>query len=214
MTAAEGLLNGAAAFFFDRISPTIISAARIVRDAGGLVVFEPSALRQTEFQQKAIELSHIVKVAAERLPDGKLPENLEMPPILVITEGAEGLTVSYNGGAEDRREKRMPLPSLPPTRIVDTAGAGDMVTAGLIHVLLENGWKNLSHDIVEKGLRYGQSLASLNCGFTGARGLFSALRELGVTGNADPMRFVSDLGSVPPIVGRRLSKEDIGDVLA
>jgi fructokinase len=66
---------------------------------------------------------------------------------------------------------------MPAPRVIDSAGAGDMVTSGLIHVLLQHGMPVLDVPTLETGLRFGQTLAALNCGFVGARGLFAALRQ-------------------------------------
>jgi hypothetical protein len=52
---------------------------------------------------------------------------------------------------------------------------------GLLHVLGQKGEKGLSAARkvdVERGLRLGQALAALNCGYEGARGLMTAVHSV------------------------------------
>jgi len=59
-----------------------------------------------------------------------------------------------------------------PTNLVDAAGSGDWLSAGMIHVLFQNKSKFApTEKKLEFALRFGQALASLNCNFIGARGL-------------------------------------------
>lgn len=59
-------------------------------------------------------------------------------------------------------------------QVADTAGAGDWCTAGMLAALfeagLESSWQ-LTYNVAYRALRYGQSLAALNCMHIGARGV-------------------------------------------
>ena len=57
--------------------------------------------------------------------------------------------------------------------IVDTSGAGDWCTAGILHSLCQDGLKGLlkaSSDEIHHGLRIGQAMGAWACQFEGARG--------------------------------------------
>ena len=65
------------------------------------------------------------------------------------------------------------LPAQPIAQVIDSAGAGDAVTAALIHRIATARTAGLPPvEIVLQGLEEGQRLAALNCAFTGARGAF------------------------------------------
>src|SRR5205823_12351779 len=60
-----------------------------------------------------------------------------------------------------------------PDAVRDAAGSGDWCTAGLLDRLARGGQRGLrsaSAEVLQDALRYGQALASWNCGFEGARG--------------------------------------------
>jgi fructokinase len=65
------------------------------------------------------------------------------------------------------------LDAKPAEHLIDSAGAGDWLSAGLIYALCTGGYRKFSQTTQEKllnGLALGQALASWNCGFPGARG--------------------------------------------
>ena len=158
------------AFYFDRVSPAIIRLAEWVRNENGLVVFEPSSLGDEALFRRAIDACHVLKYSDERL--GHLADlaDARQPALIVRTCGSDGLKARWQG--------RWKLQSaFPVTRVVDAAGSGDWCTAGLIHMIGQNGAKGfvaLPAGEIERGLRVGQALASLNCVYEGARGLMYA----------------------------------------
>ncbi|VTY32903.1 Fructokinase [Xylophilus ampelinus] len=89
------------------------------------------------------------------------------PRAVVITRGAEGATL-YRPGAEPFEV------SPPPTRVVDTIGAGDTFAAGLTVALLEHGvetaeaLESLSMATWSQVLRFAAAAAALNCMREGA----------------------------------------------
>ena len=95
---------------------------------------------------------------------GGVPEG---PAVVVLTRGAEGLTVRTRGGTE------VSVPATP-VRVADTIGAGDTVNAALLHGLAVRG--ALSPDTLEglgadgwrEVLAFAARAAAVTCSRTGA----------------------------------------------
>jgi fructokinase len=84
--------------------------------------------------------------------------------LVVITLGADGALVSLDG-------ERLRVPAVA-TRVVDTVGAGDSFTAGLLHHLGTRGLlggrlAGLSLDEVAQACRFGTRVAALTCSVAG-----------------------------------------------
>lgn len=165
---ASKALRTASVFYTDRISPAIVSAMKAASDAGALVFFEPSAADDPLFME-AVRSSSVIKLAdgtvGSHVADGDIPNDA----VLIRTHGETGLTVISG-------TTRQFLPSVAAPRLVDTCGAGDMVTTGLLDFVLKR-WspdRGFSLDDIMQGAGIGQRLAALNCAFAGARGLFFA----------------------------------------
>jgi fructokinase len=156
-------------FFTDRCSPASLMLAREYSRKGALVVFEPSSLGDLDVFEEIVSVSHVLKYSADRL--GTISEfNLKTRPYLQIeTLGERGLRYRTGSGSVSWRE----LSSLPIANIVDTCGAGDWMTAGLIHKIGATGSCGLldaTPKDVEDALEIGQAMAGWNCHFVGARG--------------------------------------------
>jgi fructokinase len=165
---ASNTLRATSVFYTDRISPAILTAMNAASQAGALVFFEPASADDPLFMQ-AVHSASVVKLADGTVGNRVCDRDVRSGTVLIRTHGEKGLTVS--SGALHRF-----FPSTAAPRLVDTCGAGDMVTTGLLDFILsrwssERGW---SLDDVMEGVRVGQRLAALNCAFAGARGLFFA----------------------------------------
>lgn len=163
-------------FFFDRVSRGTLHLAQAGTDHGAVVVFEPSAVGDPELFREAWSLAHIVKYSHERLreiADLQLkPTERERVLLEVETLGPDGL----------RYRSRLPkartsgwhtVPAFRPKDLKDTAGSGDWCSAGLLHRLARGGLRGLravDNRKVQEAIRFGQALATWNCGFEGARG--------------------------------------------
>lgn len=162
------------AFYFDRVSPAIVRLAEWVRSESGLVVFEPSSMGDEALFRRAIDACHVLKYSDERL--GHLADlaDTRQPALIVRTCGSDGLRARWQGRWRTQSAFHV-------TRVVDAAGSGDWCTAGLMHMIGQSGseaFLALSAGEIERGLRVGQALASLNCAYEGARGLMLATQGL------------------------------------
>ncbi|MEU6234869.1 carbohydrate kinase [Kitasatospora sp. NPDC047058] len=85
-------------------------------------------------------------------------------PLVVITLGDRGALASLDG-------RRLAVPA-PPTTVVDTIGAGDSFTGGLLHHLgqlgrLGSGLDRLTLDEVGEACRFAARVAALTCSVAG-----------------------------------------------
>lgn len=165
---AADTLKSVSVFYADRVSESIVLAMEEAKRAGALVFFEPASADDEMFD-RAVRCATVIKLSDETSGKSIADCNLNPESIVIRTHGALGLTVS-------NRSVRRHFPSSFAPRVVDTCGSGDMVTTGLLDLILkrwyrEGSWKV---DDVFDGVEVGQRLAALNCGFTGARGLFLA----------------------------------------
>lgn len=167
--------RGADVFFADRLSDDVIALAQAAHAQGAFIVYEPSDRADAPWASRMLEMAGMVKCSSERAPalgwlDTNPGEYLE-----VHTLGAEGLRWRWPrlGVAAWRH-----LPAVAADRVVDTCGAGDWLTSGILFGLrdcageLERGAERRAEQV----LRDAQRLAAWSCGFAGARG---ALYEVG-----------------------------------
>ena len=185
------------AFYFDRATAGAIALAKWSRERGALVVFEPSGWRDEGLFRRAAAVSDVVKFAHDRMSaveDDDLDQILRASGVRLVVEtrGAGGLRYRRGTG-----EDWLDLGSFQVGRAVDTAGAGDWTTAGLIFALCNRdvGTGPLRLQAVQEALRFGQAMAAINCLFLSARGAMSALS------GADLVRMAQNLTTVgdPPV---------------
>lgn len=161
-------------FFMDRLSEDILSLAESAHARGALVFYEPSAKEDIPFWQKdAFDLIDIVKYSADRFTTDELGPFVTRRSQRVLwevqTNGARGLQYRKHGSHSGRTAQWTASPAIPADRIVDTCGAGDWCSAGLLHGLLTFQERRDSVSFAN-AVRFGQLLAAWACGFVGARG--------------------------------------------
>lgn len=160
-------------FFFDRLSRGALVLAEALGKLGALVVFEPIGIGDPKLFKEALQLAHVLKYSSERLRSFELSEWDTPQHLLEIkTCGANGLRYRF------RRRTWSQLPAVAALAVVDTAGAGDWCTAGLLHLLAVDGvrsFADLKNADVEEGIRFGQAAAAVACGYDGARGAMDML---------------------------------------
>ncbi|TAN08810.1 MAG: hypothetical protein EPN38_00850 [Rhodanobacteraceae bacterium] len=163
-------------FFADRLSDEILALASAARSQGAFVVYEPSDPADEPWAGAMFALAGMVKYSDERasaLPWLKAGDYLE-----VRTSGAQGLQWRWPGRAVGRWRS---MESIHASRVVDTCGAGDWLTAGILVGLLEQlecSRDQASPSMLDEVLRSAQRLAAWSTGYAGARG---ALYESGPT---------------------------------
>lgn len=157
-------------FYFDRVSKSAITLAEEFVNKGPIIVFEPCSMRNKRLFHRALEICHILKYSREQNKIVKKIDARPMPLLEIETLGSKGLryraNISMNSGWKTIEPYTVHC-------MVDTAGAGDWCTAGIIHSLCQEGldeFKKLSSGQLKSGLRFGQALAAFNCSFEGARG--------------------------------------------
>ena len=166
--SAKPALEACTVFYTDRLSDSILMAMKIACSSGAIVFFEPSAIEHEELFEKALPMVDILKYSAERLGNKLRPDSLSDTLFTIVTHGAEGLDISVGRSS-------VSFPAISAAETVDSSGAGDMVSIGLIDTLLKNRPRRqqaLTLKETIQGVVAGQHLAAANCEFRGARGVF------------------------------------------
>jgi fructokinase len=161
-------------FFMDRLSEDILSLAESARAHGAMVFYEPSAKRDMRYWHDAFELIDIVKYSADRF------DAQELAPFVgrktrhelweIQTLGARGLKYRRHSLRTTEATRWMHSAAIAATRVVDTCGAGDWCTAGILHGLIAPEQGQQTSAAFAKAVRLGQLLAAWACAFVGARG--------------------------------------------
>jgi fructokinase len=156
-------------FYFDRISTVSLVLAESYRSKGALVVFEPSSqITDPKLFQRAIFAAHILKYADNRFTE--MDYDIGNVALEIQTMGSEGLRFRLPSLLDTW--EHLPVINVP--FVEDTAGAGDWCTAGMLFALFQSGFESswqLTYSRAHKALRFGQSLAAINCMHSGARGV-------------------------------------------
>ena len=162
----ESEIPPAHVFYFDRASPSSLELARHQKKLGALIVFEPPKFLDNKNFRACLEVSDIFKHCYETyLEDSQCVQ----PPLEIQTRGKAGLR--YRSSILSQT-KWTEVPAFQVDNLIDAAGSGDWLTAGLIQMLGNNGaWKCLTDASLQNALCFGQCLAALNCFCPGARGL-------------------------------------------
>lgn len=160
-------------FFADRLSDEILALASAARSQGAFIVYEPSDPADEPWANDMFALIDMVKYSGDRaseLPWLKAGDYLE-----VRTSGAQGLQWRWPGRTVNEWRS---MEAVHTSRVVDTCGAGDWLTAGILVGLLEQLEcpRNQALSVLEEVLRNAQRLAAWSTGYAGARG---ALYEAG-----------------------------------
>ena len=159
-------------FFMDRLSDDILSLAESARQKGALIFYEPSAKADAHCWQDAFDLVDIVKYSADRFAVEDLQPFITRKTRNlweVQTEGAKGLRYRRHGSHPTSSTRWITSAAIPAARVIDTCGAGDWCSAGLIHGLLTFTRKRESGSF-GRAVQFGQLLAAWACAFVGARG--------------------------------------------
>jgi sugar/nucleoside kinase (ribokinase family) len=164
----------ATVYYFDRANRASIDMAKVNRENGALIFFEPSSNNEPRLFREAMQVCHIVKFSHERVSNYHelYPESQAI--LEIETLGKDGLNYRFSKTKKNAGWKKLKSFIIKEEDLVDAAGAGDWCSAGIIDLLGKNGAKTLlkaKNSEIEYALKYGQALGALNCCYNGARGL-------------------------------------------
>jgi fructokinase len=175
VAAVEPVLDALApaqVFFFDRPSRSSLTVAKGCREKGACVYFEPSTVGDPKLFREALEVSHVVKYASERMNDLGEMKRLPEPLIEIGTLGSAGLRFRSRC-TRSRTSGWRRLHGFPVKSVRDTAGCGDWLTAVLLNRIARRGLASVKRVDLEQltsVLSESQAAAAWNCSFEAARG--------------------------------------------
>ena len=161
-------------FYFDRATPSAYEIAVHLKNQGTIIVFEPPKFLQDDKTfLKCLKIANVVKHCYEQANDTEQSGiNISLE---IQTKGEEGL--QYKAKFLKQRNWKK-LSAIPTDNLIDAAGSGDWLTAGLIDMLrTHKSLEQVTEEKLEDALNFGQTLASLNCSFVGARGMMYYLTK-------------------------------------
>jgi fructokinase len=160
-------------FYFDRSTPSALELAKNFKKQNAIIFFEPPKFLYDDNFIKCLQISDIVKHCYDQSEDTE-KSGIKIP-LEIQTKGEDGLQYRAQFLKQNNWKQ---MDAFPVENLVDAAGSGDWLSAGLIHVLLQNKSEFApTEKKLEFALRFGQSLASLNCHFVGARGIMYNLSK-------------------------------------
>jgi len=173
--------------YLDRATSIGIEIAEYYKDRNVLIFFEPSTVGDDpDLFRRALAVADMVKYADDRLAD---LEAFDLSHIFVeiCTKGADGLKFRAPSLGNDWVE----LDSYNSPKVVDTSGAGDWCTSGLLYYLFDKDPKctisRITYNRLNAALRFGQALSALNCMVIGARGLAKQLNKKKISSLAESL---------------------------
>jgi fructokinase len=155
-------------FYFDRINRSSLDLAKAYKSKGSLIYFEPSSVSDEKGFKQCLEIADIIKFSEDRIPNYSTIFRKGQVAIEIQTLGEKGLKY--------RRKDSMiwsEVEGFKIENVIDTAGAGDWCTAGIISTYFRSKYSlgSITDSEIEIALKFGQILSAINCTFEGARGL-------------------------------------------
>lgn len=157
--------------FIDRISRGAIDLAEAVSAEGGVVYFEPSSVRDEKLFREMMRHTSIIKYSHERLTDEGEIRWTDATLLEIQTLGRGGVRFRFREHSQPSNWHH--CDALPLPKLVDSCGAGDWFSAGLIHWLCSSHSmedKSLTPKVLTDAMNFAQRVAIWTCGFPGARG--------------------------------------------
>lgn len=176
--------------YLDRATVIGIEIAEYYKNQNVLIFFEPSTVGDNpELFKRALAVADVVKYADDRLGD---LEAFDLSHIFVeiCTKGADGLKFRAPSLGNDWME----LDSFNSPKVIDTSGAGDWCTSGMLYYLFDKDPNctiaKITYNRLNEALRFGQALSALNCMVIGARGLAKKLHKNKISSLAEKLQKV------------------------
>jgi fructokinase len=161
-------------FYFDRASPSAFETAKLLKKQDTIIFFEPPKfIHGDDVFFKCLQISDVVKHCYDQSEDTE-KSGISIP-LEIQTMGEKGLRYK----AKFLKHKTWKeMSAYPVHNLVDAAGSGDWLTAGLIQILFQHKSKHTpSEKRLEYALKFGQAMAALNCKYVGARGIMYNLSK-------------------------------------
>lgn len=159
-------------YYFDRINRGSIDFAKYYKSKGALIYFEPSSIGEMRLFEECLQVADIIKFSVDRIGNYSELFPVQRVPLEIQTQGDKG--ISYRFSHSLKEKKWVNLKGFSISGLVDASGAGDWMSSGLLTKVGKQGLKgfrNTDRIKIAEALKFGQALGSLNCFFTGARGL-------------------------------------------
>ena len=161
--------------YLDRATSIGIEIAEYYKNQNAMIFFEPSTVgNDPELFKRVLAVADIVKYADDRLEDLEAYDRSHIF-IEICTMGSEGLRFRAPSLGADW----VHLDAFRAPHVIDTSGAGDWCTSGMLYYLFKQepncSVDKITYNNLNEALRFGQALSALNCMAMGARGLSKAL---------------------------------------
>ena len=169
-------------FFMDRLSASILKLADSAAQTGAFVVYEPSVRRDEAHWDEALALADLVKYSDDRIDSAQLEDHFasrDRPTWEIQTRGKDGLRFRQ-WTPKKKTPKWTSSASVSAFNVVDTCGAGDWCSAGIIDALGKSpAGKSPGAETMRDAVKQGQALAAWSIAYEGARGgMYLATPEL------------------------------------
>ena len=160
-------------FYFDRINRGAIDLAKLYKNNGALIFFEPSSVKDLKGFDECMHIADVVKFSDDRILDFDQLYPTAIAGLEIQTLGKSGLKYRRKGETDWKFIAGYQIDN-----VVDAAGAGDWCTAAIIYQLFKDKTlAEISISEIEYALRFGQALSAMNCTFEGARGLMYYIKR-------------------------------------
>lgn len=188
-TFALRKLNAPDVFFLDRVSPASAFLAEEFSRQGALVVFEPSGRLDPRLLKRILRCAAIVKYPPlyQQQMQLLMTEHRRSKCLEIKTQAEKGL--SFRLMQDDHVSNWRHVPARAVDAFVDSSGAGDWCTAGIIADVGRNGtvgFDTATEDEILGSIHSGSILAATNCQYPGARGAMRAAQEQNKTSGKVP----------------------------
>lgn len=161
----ESVADAPGVYFFDDPAAGHRLIARVLREQGSVVYFEPSKIA-TKADLEAVEASDIVKFSGENIPDMSFTDRFD-DKLFVQTLGAEGLRFRLRGGGWTV------VPPVACEEVVDWEGAGDWTTSAFLNRLaeLDKPFAEFTEQDVAEALAAAQVTAAKSVRYLSSKGM-------------------------------------------
>lgn len=156
-------------FFADRLTQATVDLAARAREAGALVVYEPSAASDAPWMSAMFQLANVVKYSRERAHALAAFRTDRKDLLWIETCGSQGMRWSRRGSEGEMHA----LPAVTNLSIRDSGGAGDWFTGAFLYQLarLTRAPATLPIETLRQILGTASRVAAWSCGYLGARGM-------------------------------------------